>query len=80
MLSKNHQLKNDLITKMIQLNETNKMRNGVMIVGKTGVGKTAVWETLKDAIIQVSKDPKNKNTDFKSIKSFIVNPKSLSYA
>jgi dynein heavy chain len=43
-----HYSKTDkVVTKIIQLLETMKVRHGIMLVGSTGTGKTATYSVLK---------------------------------
>ena len=46
-----------------------------MIVGKTGGGKSVVWQTLQ-AVLTTMK--KNDEPGFNNVKEFPINPKSLS--
>ncbi|GCB85596.1 hypothetical protein scyTo_0026243, partial [Scyliorhinus torazame] len=43
------------MTKVIQLHETKSSRHSVMIVGKTGSGKTVAWRTLQAALSALHK-------------------------
>lgn len=66
-----------MITKVIQLYETKQSRHGVMIVGETGAGKSAVWKLLLGTLNRLSGTLPEK---FVSAKTFPINPKSLSLA
>jgi len=44
--------------KVIQLYETKKSHHAVMIVGRTGAGKTVTWRTLQRSLIHLNKEAK----------------------
>jgi dynein heavy chain len=43
---------------VIQLYETKKSHHAVMIVGRTGAGKTVTWRTLQRSLIHLNKEAK----------------------
>lgn len=44
------------ILKVIQLYETKNSRHSVMIVGKTGSGKTVTWQILQSTLSRMKKE------------------------
>ncbi|GCC42680.1 hypothetical protein chiPu_0026832 [Chiloscyllium punctatum] len=67
------------MAKVIQLHETKSSRHSVMIVGKTGSGKTVVWRTLQGALSALHKsgDP---NYNFVKVSKQAGNPEKPSRA
>ncbi|EDQ90997.1 uncharacterized protein MONBRDRAFT_20211 [Monosiga brevicollis MX1] len=66
-----------MITKAIQLFETKNSRHSVMIVGRTGSGKSVAWHTLQRAMTQCARD----NVEgFVPVREYPLNPKALSLA
>jgi len=59
------------ISKCIQLYETTVVRHGLMLVGPTGGGKTSSWRILSKAMSYL------KDQGFERVKTFILNPKSV---
>lgn len=59
---------------MIQLYETMLVRHGLMCVGPTGGGKTAIYEILKDALINLHKDG-YKHYFYRPVHTYVLNPK-----
>ena len=66
------------IRKVIQLYETQLVRHGLMCVGPTGGGKTAVYEILKDALTNLHKDG-YKHYFYQPVNTFVLNPKVRVY-
>ncbi|XP_072525800.1 dynein axonemal heavy chain 6 [Salminus brasiliensis] len=66
-----------MISKVIQLYETMLVRHGVMLVGPTGGGKTTVYRVLADAL-QALHEAGHKNPFFLPVKTYVLNPKSVS--
>nr|CAD7395754.1 unnamed protein product [Timema poppensis] len=62
------------VTKVIQLYETKSSRHSVMIVGRTGSGKTATWRTLQGSLTRLNKQ---KKPGFNIVKDYPINPKAL---
>nr|CAD7438227.1 unnamed protein product [Timema bartmani] len=62
------------VTKVIQLYETKSSRHSVMIVGRTGSGKTATWRTLQGSLTRLTKQ---KKPGFNIVKDYPINPKAL---
>lgn len=48
--SRNAQLVDSFLHKVIQLHETINVRFGVTVVGPTGSGKSTAWKVLADAL------------------------------
>ncbi|XP_077988088.1 dynein axonemal heavy chain 2-like [Glandiceps talaboti] len=69
------QLTPTTVLKVIQLYETKNSRHSVMIVGKTGSGKTVSWRTLQAAMSSLKKE---NFEDYQLVKDYPINPKSLS--
>ncbi|XP_078389870.1 dynein axonemal heavy chain 2 [Cetorhinus maximus] len=63
------------MAKVIQLHETKSSRHSVMIVGKTGSGKTVAWRTLQGALSALHKGG---DTNYNLVKDFPLNPKAVS--
>lgn len=63
-----------LAHKSIQLYETKCTRHGVMVVGQTGSGKTSSWQALAKALSRLKKESVG---DYQAVRSFILNPKSV---
>ncbi|KAL7841172.1 hypothetical protein SRHO_G00248630 [Serrasalmus rhombeus] len=66
-----------MIGKVIQLYETMLVRHGVMLVGPTGGGKTTVYRVLADAL-QSLYEAGHKNSFYLPVKTYVLNPKSVS--
>lgn len=66
---KNLQYNEYMVHKTIELFETKNTRHGVMVVGKTGSGKTTSWVTLAAALTDM--------TQYPTVNTYIVNPKAL---
>uniref|UniRef100_A0A4W3GQ68 Dynein heavy chain 2, axonemal-like n=1 Tax=Callorhinchus milii TaxID=7868 RepID=A0A4W3GQ68_CALMI len=62
------------LNKVIQLYETKNSRHSVMIVGKTGTGKTVTWRTLQGAMAIMCK---NGEPDYNYVKEYPLNPKAM---
>ena len=62
------------IRKVIQLYETMLVRHGLMCVGPTGGGKTAIYEILKDALTNLHKDG-HKHYFYRPVHTYVLNPK-----
>lgn len=60
--------------KVIQLYETMLVRHGLMCVGPTGGGKTAIYEILKDALTNLHKDG-HKHYFYQPVHTYVLNPK-----
>ncbi|XP_051578639.1 dynein axonemal heavy chain 2 [Myxocyprinus asiaticus] len=63
------------MTKVIQLYETKTSRHSVMIVGKTGSGKTVTWRTLQNALSTLHR---NGELGYSLIHECPLNPKAVS--
>ena len=66
----NLQLHEPWINKCIQLYETYMVRHGIMLVGPTGGGKTAIAETLAGALSRISRKHVLRKMNPKSITAF----------
>jgi len=73
------QVVQSFISKIIQLYETMQVRHGVMLVGQTGVGKTAVYKCLQKALTQLHKDG-IEDASYNIVKTFVLNPKVHCYS
>ncbi|XP_069776188.1 dynein axonemal heavy chain 2 isoform X2 [Narcine bancroftii] len=62
------------MSKVIQLHETKSSRHSVMIVGKTGSGKTVVWRTLQGALSALH----HNGEPYNLVKDYPLNPKAVS--
>eukprot|EP01116_Phalansterium_solitarium_P023771 TRINITY_DN849_c1_g1_i4.p1 TRINITY_DN849_c1_g1~~TRINITY_DN849_c1_g1_i4.p1 ORF type:complete len:3887 (-),score=1955.58 TRINITY_DN849_c1_g1_i4:123-11783(-) len=69
------QPKPELLRKVVQFYETKLTRHGVMIVGLSGSGKSTVWRTLQGALSRLKEQG---STSHQLVKSFVLNPKSVS--
>ncbi|XP_078057018.1 dynein axonemal heavy chain 2 [Mustelus asterias] len=63
------------VAKVIQLHETKSSRHSVMIVGKTGSGKTVAWRTLQGALSALHKTG---DVNYNLVKDYPLNPKAVS--
>lgn len=63
-----------LITKVTQLHETKSMRHGVMLIGASCSGKTAVWKTLQATYTLLNKIQPDV---YLPAKNYIINPKAV---
>ncbi|XP_066516038.1 dynein axonemal heavy chain 6 isoform X2 [Hoplias malabaricus] len=77
LCSRSLQPLSSMVGKVIQLYETMLVRHGVMLVGPTGGGKTTVYRVLADAL-QTLYEAGHKNPFYLSVKTYILNPKSVS--
>ena len=67
-----------LITKIIQLHETQLVRHGVMLVGEAGSGKTTNSVVLARAVGQLKAEGVvDKDGFYKTVQRYILNPKSI---
>ncbi|XP_071455007.1 dynein axonemal heavy chain 2 [Hetaerina americana] len=64
-----------IVTKVIQLHETKISRHSVMIVGRTGSGKSVTWKTLQRALSRLGKE---KVAGYNIVWEYPINPKALS--
>ena len=62
------------VQKVIQLYETQLVRHGLMCVGPTGGGKTAIYEILKDALTSLHKEG-HKHYYYQPVHTYVLNPK-----
>ncbi|XP_071951094.1 dynein axonemal heavy chain 2-like isoform X2 [Antedon mediterranea] len=63
------------VLKIIQLYETKNSRHSVMIVGKTGSGKTVTWKMLQSVLSRLKKEG---DDSYNIVKEYPINPKALS--
>lgn len=63
-------------TKIIQLYETKNSRHSVMIVGRSGSGKSVTWQMLRNTLSRLKKE--NPGLQYQVVKDFPINPKALS--
>ncbi|TRY65354.1 hypothetical protein DNTS_005929 [Danionella cerebrum] len=66
-----------IISKVIQFYETMLVRHGVMLVGPTGGGKTTVYRVLADTLESLY-HAGYENPFYRPVKTFVLNPKSVS--
>jgi len=59
-----------IIKKVVQLYETKLTRHGVMVVGKTGSGKSTCWKILQKALSRLKKVCTPKLTNFPLKKNY----------
>jgi len=69
----------DFSTKVIQLFETMTVRFGVMLVGPTGGGKTAIYRVLQDALTVLRQTySDHKDQRYQVTHTYVLNPKCVS--
>lgn len=85
MQARGLQLHENIIVKMLQLYESNSIRHGNMLVGRTMSGKSTAWTILAEAMNLLQseereKNPKAKPEDlrWKGVKWEVINPKAVS--
>uniref|UniRef100_A0A8C4HR50 Dynein, axonemal, heavy chain 6 n=2 Tax=Dicentrarchus labrax TaxID=13489 RepID=A0A8C4HR50_DICLA len=78
LVKRNLQPLASMTKKVIQLYETMLVRHGVMLVGPTGGGKTTVYTILADTLETLHHTGhKAKNPFFQPVKTYVLNPKSV---
>jgi dynein heavy chain len=74
----NYQVVPSLVSKIIQVHETQLVRHGMMIVGQNGSGKTVNVTVLAKAIQQLKEDGVvDKDDFFQLVKTITLNPKAI---
>jgi dynein heavy chain, axonemal len=58
----------EFVNKIIQIFDCKVARHGNMLVGKTGAGKTAAWQTLQKALGRLKKESPG-NEQFQQVPS-----------
>ncbi|XP_063992490.1 dynein axonemal heavy chain 2 [Diachasmimorpha longicaudata] len=64
----------NLLTKVIELYETQNSRHSTMIVGESNTGKSVTWKTLRNTMTAMKKDGR---AGFKAVDVYPINPKAL---
>lgn len=65
------------VLKVLELYETKNSRHSVMLVGRTGSGKSVTWKTLRNSLTYLS----HKGIEgYVAVKEHVINPKALSQA
>lgn len=64
-----------ILTKCMHLWDTLRTRHGVMVVGRTGSGKTVTWQTLAGALKRLKEA--EVEGPYESVKVSLLNPKSV---
>eukprot|EP00736_Rhodelphis_marinus_P013382 Rmarinus@m.14828 len=75
LLSQGLQVKQSVVQKVIQLYESKLTRHGNMLIGHTLSGKTTTWRILAKVMTRLKKEGRQ---GFQSVKTHVINPKSLS--
>ncbi len=65
---------------MIQFYETMNVRFGLMILGQTLTGKSAIIRALKDSMNYMNEDDSLRDKNFPCVESEYLNPKSITMA
>ena len=74
----NYQVVPSLVSKIIQVHETQLVRHGMMVVGQNGSGKTVNVTILARAIQQLKKDGEvDKDGFYQLVKTITLNPKAI---
>ena len=74
----NYQVVPSLVSKIIQVHETQLVRHGMMVVGQNGSGKTVNVTILARAIQQLKEDGVvDKDEFFQLVKTITLNPKAI---
>jgi dynein heavy chain len=64
-----------IIDKILYLYDTKKTRHGVMVVGRSGSGKSTAWKTLKNSMTRLKQAGV---AGFNVVHDYIINPKAVS--
>ncbi|XP_039313454.1 dynein heavy chain 1, axonemal [Solenopsis invicta] len=67
----------EFVRKVLQLYETTLMRNGLMIVGSTGSGKTKCYKVLKHTCTCLKGQLQQNGKSFTTVTSYVLNPKAV---
>ena len=74
----NYQVVPSLVSKIIQVHETQLVRHGMMVVGQNGSGKTVNVTILARAIQQLKEDGEvDKDNFYQLVKTITLNPKAI---
>ncbi|XP_011707083.1 PREDICTED: dynein heavy chain 1, axonemal-like, partial [Wasmannia auropunctata] len=67
----------DFVRKVVQLYETTLMRNGLMLVGPTGSGKTKCYKVLKHTCTCLKGQLQSNGKPFTTVITYALNPKAI---
>jgi dynein heavy chain len=76
----NLQPREEFLEKCMQLYQTTELRHGLMIVGPTGAGKTAMYQVLADALTTLAEEEaaaKVAHPAFMKVATHVLNPKAI---
>ena len=68
-------VKQEMVTKCIQLFDSKNTRHGNMLVGKSLTGKSTCWKILQKALTSLNKTDPEK---YSAVRTEVLNPKTVS--